>query len=192
MHPLFSRNLFFVNEHKGSASNYDIVDPKNNSTLLACREEGLGVMKRAMRCSPLKRMTSFAVAAKTNDGHKAFTVQRGPAFFRSEVAVLDEDEKPIGAYRERWTLMGCVFDVVDAAGNPRFGLRSQSSGWDYRFLRDSDELARVKRKPPTSFSGWFSSVDNYTLEISSRVPKDDPVRILILGSVLCIDMVLNE
>lgn len=192
MDAVFSRNLFFVNEHKGSASNYDIVDPKSNSTLLACREEALGMMKRAMRSSPLKRMTSFAIAAKTSAGDRAFKVQRGPAFFRSEVAVLDDEDKPVGAFRERWSLMGCVFDVLDAAGNARYELRGHSSGWDYRFSRESDELARVKRKPPQSYSGWFSSVDNYTLEISSRVPKDDPVRVLILGSVLCIDMVLNE
>lgn len=192
MLPVFSRNLFLVNEHIGSSSDYDIIDPKTNSTLLACREEGLGLMKRMMRCSPLKRMTSFAVAAKTSDGQRAFTVQRGPAYFRSDVAIVDDEGRSLGGYRERFSVLGCSFDVVDAAGAARFELRGHSSGWDYRFLRDGDELARVKRKPPKTFSGWFSSVDAYTLEISSRVPKDDPVRMLIVGSVLCIDMVLNE
>jgi hypothetical protein len=38
----------------------------------------------------------------------------------------------------------------------------------------------------------FTSADNYMLEINEVVPKDDPLRILILSAVICIDMVLKE
>jgi len=38
----------------------------------------------------------------------------------------------------------------------------------------------------------FTTADNYMLEINESVPKDDPLRTLILGAVICIDMVLKE
>jgi hypothetical protein len=38
----------------------------------------------------------------------------------------------------------------------------------------------------------FTSADNYVLEISPTVPPDNPLRVLILGAVFCIDMVLKE
>lgn len=38
----------------------------------------------------------------------------------------------------------------------------------------------------------FTSADNYMLEIKDTVAKDDPLRILILAAVICIDMVLKE
>ena len=38
----------------------------------------------------------------------------------------------------------------------------------------------------------FTSADNYMLKINDTVPEDDPLRILILAAVVCIDMVLKE
>ena len=38
----------------------------------------------------------------------------------------------------------------------------------------------------------FTSADNYMLEINKEVSKEDPLRILILAAVTCIDMVLKE
>ena len=38
----------------------------------------------------------------------------------------------------------------------------------------------------------FTSADNYMLEISDSVPPGHPLRALILGAVMCIDMVLKE
>ena len=39
---------------------------------------------------------------------------------------------------------------------------------------------------------FFTSADNYVLEISDSVPPDDVIRQLILAAVMCIDMVLKE
>ncbi len=38
----------------------------------------------------------------------------------------------------------------------------------------------------------FTSADNYVLQIAPDVPADNPVRILIMAAVLCVDMVLKE
>ena len=38
----------------------------------------------------------------------------------------------------------------------------------------------------------FTSADTYMLKISDIVEPDNPVRQLILGAVMCIDMILKE
>lgn len=38
----------------------------------------------------------------------------------------------------------------------------------------------------------FTTADNYMLSINDEVPENDPLRMLILSAVICIDMVLKE
>jgi hypothetical protein len=38
----------------------------------------------------------------------------------------------------------------------------------------------------------FTSADNYILSIAPDVPPDNPIRGLIFGAVMCIDLVLKE
>jgi uncharacterized protein YxjI len=54
------------------------------------------------------------------------------------------------------------------------------------------ELATVSKKWAGIGKELFTSADNYVLEIAPWLRADDPVRRLILASVLCIDMVLKE
>lgn len=53
-------------------------------------------------------------------------------------------------------------------------------------------MAQVTKKWAGLGKELFTSADNYALEISDSVPKNDSVRPLILAAVMCIDMVLKE
>ena len=59
-------------------------------------------------------------------------------------------------------------------------------------MAGNNELAKVSKKWAGLGKELFTSADNYMLEISDEVPPDNPVRQLILGAVMCIDMVLKE
>ena len=59
-------------------------------------------------------------------------------------------------------------------------------------MADENELAHVTKKWSGIGKELFTSADNYVLEISDSVPTDNPMRQLILGAVMCIDMVLKE
>ena len=54
------------------------------------------------------------------------------------------------------------------------------------------EYAHVSKKWAGLGKEMFTSADNYMLKINDQVAKDDPVRLLILAAVMCIDMVLKE
>ena len=53
-------------------------------------------------------------------------------------------------------------------------------------------MAKVAKKWAGLGKELFTSADNYMLEIDDKVPAGHPARYLILGAVLCIDIVLKE
>lgn len=195
MHEVLSRNLYVIKEHVGmfkAASNYDIFDPETGELILECREDRLGLLTRLLRFTDFKRSTPFDVQIRTPEGEQVVRVTRGVALLRSTVKVLDENDAHIGTFRQRLLAVGGAFSVLDANGQPLCDLKGKWTSWEFRFVRGDRELAMVTKKWAGLGKELFTSADNYVLEISEQVPPDSPLRQLILGAVMCIDMVLKE
>ena len=195
MNPIVNRNLFFVKEHVGmfkAANNYDIFDPNTNEQILNCREENLGFFTKMLRFTDYKRMTPFNVELRTVAGNKVLTVKRGVAFFVSTVEVLDENDQLVGTFKQQFFSIGGKFDLLDTNGNVFCTLEGKWTSWDFSFAKDNVEFAHVSKKWAGFGKELFTSADNYMLQIDERVPQDHPMRLLILASVMCIDMVLKE
>jgi uncharacterized protein YxjI len=195
MHPVLNRNLYFVKEHAGmfkAANNYDIFDPKSNQEILHCREEKLGLITKMLRFTDYKRMTPFNVQIRTPDGQPVVRVSRGVSLFLSKVQVFDESEQPLGGFKQKLFSIGGAFSVLGKDDQPLCELKGKWTSWDFRFMAGNNELAKVSKKWAGLGKELFTSADNYMLEISDQVPPDNPVRQLILGAVMCIDMVLKE
>jgi uncharacterized protein YxjI len=71
-------------------------------------------------------------------------------------------------------------------------LQGNWTSWDFKFMAGDQELARVSKQWAGLGKELFTSADNYILQINPVVPPDNPVRLLILGAVMCIDLVLKE
>lgn len=195
MNPILNRNLFFVKEHVGmfkAANNYDIHDPETQEVILHCREEKLGLLTKMLRFTDYKRMTPFHVEIQTPEGQKILTVKRGVSLFVSEVEVLDENDKLIGMFKQKFFSLGGRFNVQDPQGKVLCKLQGKWTSWDFKFQRDDIEFAHVSKKWAGLGKEMFTTADNYMLEIHDAVPQDNPLRYLILGAVMCIDMVLKE
>jgi uncharacterized protein YxjI len=194
MSDVLSRNVFFVKEHVGmfkAANNYDIHDPESDEILLNCREE-LGMITKMLRFTDYKRMTPFNIIVTTPDGRPVITVKRGVSIFLSDVQVFDENDQHIGGFKQKFFSIGGAFTVNDTMGNPICDLKGKWTSWDFKFLSGDTEFAHISKKWGGLAKEMFTSADNYVLEISEALPGDSPVRKLILGAVLCIDMVLKE
>lgn len=195
MHPILGRELYFVKEHVGvfkAANNYDIYDPDNKQMLMTCREKNLSGFTKVLRFTDYKRMTPFCVEIHTTEGQKVLTVKRGVAFFISTVEVFDENDKLIGKFKQKFWSIGGKFDVLDANERPLCTLKGKWTSWDFSFERDGLVLGHVSKKWAGMGKELFTSADNYMLQIDCKVAADNPVRLLILGAVMCIDMVLKE
>ena len=195
MHPALNRNLFLVKEHIGFfkvAKNYDIFDPATNEKLLECRENKMGFFTRYFRMTDYRRMTPFHIEVRSPEGEPVLSVNRRTTIIRSFVKVLNEHDQVVGGFRQRLLSIGGAFDVLGRDDQPLCMLKGNWTSWEFRFLAGENELARVSKKWSGLGKELFTSADNYMLQISDEVPPDNPVRQLILGAVLCIDLVLKE
>jgi len=195
MHPVLNRNLYFVKEQVGffkAANNYDIVDPQTQELILTCREDNLGFFTKMFRFTDYKRMTPFEVNIRTPAGEPVVQVKRGITLFVSSVNVTDEKGQRVGGFKQKWFSLGGAFSVLGANDEQLCDLKGKWTGWDFRFVHNGNELARVSKKWAGLGKELFTSADNYMLEITPQVPPDHPLRMLILGAVMCIDLVLKE
>lgn len=195
MHAALNRNLFLVKEHVGmfkAANNFDIYDPETGELIVECREERLGAFTKFLRFTDYKTMTPFHVDLMTPSGEPILSVQRGIPIFLSTVDVLDEDDVRIGGFKQKLFSIGGAFKVLGANDEELCELKGKWTGWDFKFMKDGTQLARVSKKWSGMGKELFTSADNYVLEIADIVPPDNPIRQLIVGAVMCIDMVLKE
>jgi uncharacterized protein YxjI len=195
MNEILNRNLFFVKEHVGmfkAANNYDILDPNNQELIMTCREEKLGGFTKILRFTDYKRMTPFEIEIKTKTGENVLTVKRGVSLFLSKVEVLDHNNKLVGSFKQKFFSIGGKFDVLDTKDKVLCHLKGKWTSWDFKFLNDKMEYAHVSKKWSGFGKELFTTADNYMLSINEKVEKDDPIRLLILAAVMCIDMVLKE
>jgi uncharacterized protein YxjI len=195
LHEVIERNLFLVKEHVGmfkAANNFDIYDPATGGIIMECREDHLGLITKLLRFTDYKRMTPFDIQVRTPDGSQIVRITRGISVFLSKVSVLDENDRLIGGFQQKFFSVGGAFSVLDAADNPICQLKGKWTGWDFKFMAGETELAHVSKKWAGMGKEMFTSADNYVLEISEDVPADSAARLLILAAVMCIDMVLKE
>lgn len=195
MNSILNRNLYLVKEHVGmfkASNNYDIYDPKTNEIILLCREEGLNFLTKIFRFSDYKTATPFNVVIKTPEGKTVVRVKRGINIWLSKVEVLDENDKVIGIFKQKLFSIGGKFKVLDPNGKELCMLKGKWTGWNFKFIKDNLEFAHVSKKWSGIGKEFFTSADNYILNINENVPADSPLRQLILAAVMCIDMVLKE
>jgi len=195
MHPALNRNLYLVKEHVGmfkAASNYDVYDPETGQIVMHCREPHLGFFTKLLRFTDYKRMTPFDVHVTTPDGDDVLRVQRGISIFLSSVNVVDEHQQRVGGFKQKLFSLGGAFQVLGESDQPLCELKGKWTGWNFTFSHAGQQLAEVTKKWSGLGKEMFTSADNYVVNISDAVPQDNPIRILIMGAVFCIDMVLKE
>jgi uncharacterized protein YxjI len=188
-------NTFLVKEHVGlfkAASNYDVFDPATGQQILACREPNLGALTKLLRFTDYKRMTPFDVEVRDPSGELLLRVSRGVSLLLSSVSVTDGSGAQLGTFEQKFFSLGGAFEVRDGSGQVACALKGKWTGWEFRFDRQGQELAKVSKKWSGLGKELLTSADNYVLEISPMVPTSDPVRALILAAVFCIDLVLKE
>jgi uncharacterized protein YxjI len=195
MNPLLNKNLFLIKEQIGMfrASNiYDIFDPETNQHLMTSKEPNLGFFTKIIRFTNYKRLTPFNVVVTEPSGQKIVTIKRGTTFFRSDVEIFDEREQLIGYFKQRFWSIGGKFEIVDKNQKPVCTLQGKWTGWDFKFIKDTEELGFVNKKWAGIGKEFFTSADNYVLSINENVAHDSVERQLIFAAVMVIDMVLKE
>ena len=195
MHQALNKNKLFVKEHTGvfkAANSYDIFDLETNEMLMECREPGLGFITKLFRFTKYKAMTPFDIIISAN-GAPIVNVKRGVTFFRSVVSVFDETGEQVGTLRKIFKLFKPSFEILSITGEKLGVLEGNFVGWDFTIKNnDGEVLAAISKKWAGVGKELFTTADNYAIIIADSVKENDPVRVLIFGAVMSIDMVLKE
>lgn len=195
MDTIFNKNLYFVKEHVGmfkAANNYDIYDPNTQEIILECREENLGIFTKIFRFTDSKTITPFEIEIRRPGGKRLLTIKRGISFWLSKVEVLDESNRMIGLFKQKFFSLGGKFEIHDEMDNLVATLKGKWTGWEFTFSKNDMPLAKVTKKWAGVGREMFTSADNYIIEIQPTVPQNDTSRPLIIAAVMCIDMVMKE
>ncbi|NJM80933.1 MAG: RNAase [Flavobacterium sp.] len=195
MNPILTKNVFLVKEHVGmfkAANNFDIFNPESGSLMMTCREPNLGFFTKMLRFTDYKRITPFNIVISDTQNKKIISIKRGTTFFRSDVEIFDEGDRLIGVLKQKFFSFGGKFEIHDANDRHLCTLQGKWTGWDFKFIQQDKEIANVSKKWAGIGKEFFTSADNYVLNINENVPSDDKLRPLILAAVMCIDMVFKE
>ena len=193
----FTKNTFLFKEHvtlfKGS-NNYDVYDPQTKEIILHCREKNLTPLYSLLRLfiTELKSITPFEIEISGLDGKKIIKVKKRLSLVLSKIEVFDENDRLIGLIKLKLFPLGNNFEIFDEKGNLVSKLKGSLIGWNFKFVKDENTIATVTKKWAGIGKELFTSADNYILDINDDVEKASPLRLLIFGAVICIDMVLKE
>ena len=197
MKKLLQKNTFLFKEHLGllkASNNYDVYDPQTKEMILHCREKNLNPLYKIIRLliRELKFLTPFEIEISGLDGKKIIKLKKGLSLLLSKIEVFDENDKLIGHFKQKLFPVGNNFEMFDERGNLVSKLKGSLIGWNFKFLKDENTIATVTKKWSGIGKELFTSADNYILDIKDNVEKTGPLRLLIFGAVICIDMVLKE
>jgi uncharacterized protein YxjI len=192
---VLKNNIYLVKEHLGilkAANNFDIHDPVSGAIIMECREPTLGFFTKLLRFTDYKSMTPFDVQIRLPNGEPVVRIRRGISIWLSRVEVTDSENRLIGTFKQKLFSFGGKFDLLDSNNNVTCQLKGNLIGWNFRFIRDEIQLAHVSKQWSGLGKEFFTSADNYVLEVNQQVGEDMELRKLILAAVMCIDMVLKE
>ncbi|WP_046244357.1 phospholipid scramblase-related protein [Hymenobacter terrenus] len=195
MNEILTKNQFFVKEHVGmfkAANSYDILDLESQQPLLECREPNLGFFTKMFRFTKYKTQTPFDIEVKDGVGQGVLRLTRGVSLFRSTVQVFDGSQRLVGKFRQRILSLGGKLDVLDPNDQVICTIEGKLTSFDYKFVRDGEQIALVTKKWMGLGKELFTSADNYVISIEPTVAANDSIRAMIVAAALCIDMVFAE
>src|SRR4051812_6330612 len=133
---MFHLSTFLIKEHVGMFKMhdvYDILDP-NTQKVVGRAQEQVSGLKKMLRLLIDKKLMSTTVEVRDAAEKLIFSIFRPFRFFRSEVQVLDGQDKKIGYFKSKLFSVGGGFWVYDAADKQIAEVKGDWVGWNFRFL----------------------------------------------------------
>ena len=190
---MLNLRTYIVREHIGLlkiSGAFDIIDPATQQKIAEAREE-LGTFQKVLRLFVNRALLSTSVkvyeASGTQLGSCVFSIDRGMALFRSHVTVRDANGTPIGSLKSKFLSLGGAFTVFNSADQELATIKGDWKGWNFKFLRGTEELGTISRKWGGLGKELFTTADSYVISLNGE--PDPALNLMLLAAGLSIDMV---
>ena len=192
---LLDRNTFFVKEKvqfMKLSNTYDIFDPETNLKIGVAKEEQSGFQKL------LKLFLGGSVPTKVSlyceeSSTKVLEIYKHFTWLRSKVSVRDANGNDLGYFQGKLKLgLGIEFNIFNAGDIVMGNLKGNWKARDFKITNVNGELlGSITKKWAGIGKEFFTDADNYVIDISSNVQKNED-KILVLGACLALDSVVFE
>ncbi|MGY8655364.1 MAG: phospholipid scramblase-related protein [Verrucomicrobiia bacterium] len=193
---LLDYNQFFIKEHVGAfklTDAYDILDPETETKIGIAREEPPGWAK-FLRLVVNKRLMPTTINVYEADEQTiAFSIRRSFALFAPKIPITDATGQEIGHFKGKTFALKAGFYVNDPQGNRFAEVKGDWKAWTFRFMDSSErEIGTVSKKWAGMAKEFFTSADNYMIDINPDVAANPVSKILLLAAGLAVDMIFKE
>ncbi len=193
---LLDYNQFFIKEHVGAlklTDTYDILDPQTQEKIGLAKEEPPGWSKILRLLINKQLMPTRINVYEADEQTVVFSMKRGMALIAPKVSILDADENEIGHFKGKVLTLKAGFWVNDAAGNKFAEVRGDWKAWNFKFLDSSErEIGQIAKQWAGLAKEFFTSADNYLIDINEEVAANPLSKILLLAAGLAADMIFKE
>ena len=186
-------NTYIVREHIGFlklSGAFDIIDPNTQQKVAEAREE-LGSFQKALRLFVNRALLPTRVCVYESAGEqlgvRVFSIERGFALFRSRVTIRDAAGNALGFLKSKFLSFGGAFSVLNTSEQELARVKGDWKGWNFKFLRGTEELGIISRKWGGLGKELFTGADSYVINVHGQA--DPALSLLLLAAGLSIDMV---
>lgn len=190
MNSILNKNHFFLKKQTGLLSvtqRYTVYDPETKQQLMKREEPSMGFIKSVLRFIGYTASIPFHITVSDMSGNKLLSVKRKFSFFKHTIQIFDENEVLTGKIRRSawWSsFLGDPFKITDVEGKKLCGF----DGDLYWFKKGDTEFAGLSGNIRNHRADLIDVTDEYTLDFKDTVPQNDPLRVLIFGAVMSVDL----
>ena len=195
---LLQRQTYLVKERVAMmklTDRYDIFDPESGVQIGFAQEE-IGTFAKVLRVLLSKYKSMFptmVVVKEDEESEPVITIKRRFAVLRSQVDVIDQNQKEVGFFRSKLFTLGGGFTVHSPTGEQIADVKGNWKGWDFQLLdMNGNELGRVNKKWAGAMKEIFTSADNYIISLNESTGTNPGLAALLLAAGLAIDIVFKE
>lgn len=163
---------------------YAISTPDRQEVLYAAEQRSglLGMLAMYF----LGHWRSFDIAFFDTARQETFRAHHPFRFFFQRLEI-SSNGRAIGAIQQRWAFLSKRFDVLDAAGNVLFEMRSGFFRvWSFPFFRGETQVALIEKKWSGVLTEMFTDKDNFRVAFDPSLPAEQ--RMLVLAAAVFVDL----
>jgi uncharacterized protein YxjI len=193
---MFTKNTYLIKERfqlLKVVDRYDIFDAETGN-LVAYAKEMIPVWKKALRLFINKSLMSTTIEIKdASTEETAYTLHRPFTFIRQRVEVKDKQGSAMGFFKSRLLTLGGAFDVYADENTKIAEVKGNWTGWNFTFKDlQGNEIGLVTKKWAGIGKEFFTTSDNYMVNISDKFSHNREMMALLIIAGLAIDVVYKE
>ena len=189
------KNSYTVRERTqldNTPNKYDVYDPESEEIVLLCIEEDFDMFNTHLRMHRFNTFTPFQIGIFSTDGERLYVLRRHPDILHSKVAVTDADGLLWLSFNELnpATRHGVVLEIFDRYDKIIYKVTNEDN--TYLLFENNHLIGKIFHKKMKMPKNNILMIDNYIVDIQGEISIESPVRLVLLLTSVCLDILFFD